>query len=247
MNSSGKAWAVIVAGGKGRRFGSELPKQFAPLSGKPVLAWTLEPFLTHPAFAGVTVVLSPDRVGTPPGWLRSLEGTVLAPGGEARTDSVRQGLATVPAEAGWIAIHDGARPLITRPAISRVLEAARPRRGAVAGRKVTDSLKETDRDGRVVRALDRERLWRAETPQVFPRQLIVDLHREAEEEGFVASDDAALCERYGVEVVMVEISEPNLKITSAVDLDVAEAILERRRSQNGETGSASSSEIDMRR
>jgi 2-C-methyl-D-erythritol 4-phosphate cytidylyltransferase len=118
--------------------------------------------------------------------------------------------------------------LITEEAIGRVLEAAGPRRGAVAGRRVTDSLKEVDAEGRVLRAVNRERLWRAETPQAFPRELIVAVHRDAAAEGVTESDCAALCERYGVEVVVVEIATPNPKVTRAEDLALVDSLLQRR-------------------
>jgi 2-C-methyl-D-erythritol 4-phosphate cytidylyltransferase len=99
---------------------------------------------------------------------------------------------------------------------------------------VTDSLKETDAGGRVLRAVDRDNLWRAETPQIFPRGPIVDVHRRAESDGVVASDCAGLCERYGLEVVLVEIEDPNPKVTHPRDIQVVEALL----AQQGRSPSA---------
>ncbi|MGD8700273.1 MAG: 2-C-methyl-D-erythritol 4-phosphate cytidylyltransferase [Gemmatimonadales bacterium] len=230
MRSSVNAWAVIVAGGQGRRFGGERPKQFIPVRGKPLAAWALEPFQRHPAIRGITLVVPAEAAAMPPLWLERLaqEGLVVAAGGAERTDSVRLGLETVPADVSFVAVHDAARPLITEEAIGRVLEAAGPRRGAVAGRRVTDSLKEVDAEGRVLRAVNRERLWRAETPQAFPRELIVAVHRDAAAEGVTESDCAALCERYGVEVVVVEIATPNPKVTRAEDLALVDSLLQRR-------------------
>jgi 2-C-methyl-D-erythritol 4-phosphate cytidylyltransferase len=152
----------------------------------------------------------------------------LAAGGAERSDSVRLGLATVPEDIEYVAVHDGARPLISAATIARVLEAAGRDRGAVAARRVTDSLKETDAGGRVLRAVSRENLWRAETPQIFPRGPIIDVHRRAELDGVVASDCAGLCERYGLEVVLVEIDDPNPKVTHPRDLQVVEALIARQ-------------------
>ncbi len=194
-----------------------------------MLLWSVEAFRGHPSFAGVTVVLPPQSVEAPPAWLERLvsERIVLAAGGAARSDSVRLGLATVPDEIEFVAVHDGARPLISAAAITRVLEAAGPGHGSVAARRVTDSLKEADADGRVTRAVDRENLWRAETPQIFPRGPIVEVHRKAALDGIVASDCAGLCERYGLDVVLVEIDDPNPKVTQPRDLHIVEALLAR--------------------
>jgi 2-C-methyl-D-erythritol 4-phosphate cytidylyltransferase len=228
--SSSANWAVIVAAGRGIRFGAGEPKQFAALAGRPLVLWSVDVFRAHPAFAGVTLVLPPESVAAPPVWLSRLVSKrfSLAAGGPARCDSVRLGLATVPDEIEYVAVHDGVRPLISSSAITRVLEMAGPGRGAVAARRVTDSLKETDATGRVLRAVNRENLWRAETPQVFPRGPIIDVHRRAEADGVVASDSAGLCERYGLDVVLVEIEDPNPKVTRPTDLQVAEALLARQ-------------------
>jgi 2-C-methyl-D-erythritol 4-phosphate cytidylyltransferase len=229
MRSSANTWAVIVAAGVGERFGTDQPKQFARLGGKPLVLWSIETFHGHPSMLGVTVVVPPVVVAEPPEWLANLAATGVAvvAGGPQRTDSVRLGLESVPPEVEYVAVHDGARPLIDAEAISAVLAKAAPRNGAVAARRVTDSLKEADQDGRILKAVDRERLWHAETPQIFPRDLIVALHRDAYAEGIHESDCAALCERYGVQVVVAEISRPNPKVTHREDLDLLEAMIRR--------------------
>lgn len=234
MPSSASAWAVIVAAGEGRRFGRGEPKQLAPLAGKPLLLRALDPFRGHPRIDGVTLVL-PQRIRRdPPDWLEGLEsdGVRLATGGPTRTDSVRLGLASIPPEVGIVTIHDGVRPLITAAGISRVLAAVSSGRGAIAGRPVTDSLKEVDGAGRIVRSLSREGIWCAETPQAFPRALIEEVHRRADSEGATASDCAALFERYGFPIVMVELEEPNLKITRPADLELAEAWIRSNEKQD---------------
>ncbi len=234
MPSSGEAWAVIVAAGRGERFGS--PKQFAPLAGKPLALWAIEAFRGHPNISGVSVVVAPEAAKAPPDWLRRLQATGIrvVAGGPRRVDSVRLGLASVPVEVALVAVHDGARPAISAESIGRVVRQAGPQLGAIAARPVTDSLKAADDRGRVARSVSRERLWRAETPQVFPRALIIEAHGRAEAERIDASDCATLFERYGWEVALVEISDPNPKVTRPEDLPLVEALL----SQRGPTGEA---------
>ncbi len=229
MSFSGKAWAVIVAAGRGARFSDEEPKQFAALAGKPMVLWSVEAFRGHAGVAGVTLVLPGGTVEAPPPWLTKLEGVALVAGGLHRTDSVRLGLLAVPDDIDLVAVHDGARPLVSGEAIDRVLDAARPGRGAVAGRRETDSLKEVDAERRIVGAPDRARIWRAETPQAFVRNDILEVHRRAEADGRHMSDCAGLCQLYGLEVVMVAVEEPNPKITRQEDMRWVEAYLEARR------------------
>jgi 2-C-methyl-D-erythritol 4-phosphate cytidylyltransferase len=238
MSSSANTWAVIVAAGRSERFRAHGPKQFVTVAGRPLLLWPLDAFRDHEEIAGVTVVLPAETLRQLPEWLRRLqaEGVVLTEGGATRTDSVRAGLATVPGNITCVAVHDAARPLISAAAISHVLGAVTPERGAVAARRVTDSLKEVGEDLLVVRSVSRERLWRAETPQAFPRETIVEVHRRAEREGLHESDCAALCERYGVQVTLVEIAEPNLKVTCSEDLELAEVLLRRRENLAVEPG-----------
>ena len=229
MRSSTKAWAVIVAAGRGDRFGAGEPKQFVAVAGRPLVLWTVDAFRKHPDILGVSLVVPADVAKQPPAWLASLaaEGVSVVAGGVERTDSVRLGLTSVPAAADVVAVHDGARPLVTRQTISRVLAAVEAGRGAIAARRASDSLKQVDGEGRVIRSLNREDVWRAETPQAFPRQLIQDIHRRAELDGVTASDCAGLCERYEVEVVVVESQQLNPKVTRPEDLEWVELWIRR--------------------
>ena len=201
--------------------------------------WAVDAFRGHPDFEGLTLAVPPETIESPPAWLAELgagsRGVILVAGGARRTDSVRLGLESVPAGIGVVAVHDAARPLITREAITRVLRAVGAERGAVAGRRITDSLKEVDEEGRVVGSPDRERIWRAETPQAFPLGPIVDAYRRAESEGVHASDCAGLCQRYGLDVVMVEIDEPNPKITRRDDVGWVEAWIAQRAEEDDGT------------
>ena len=223
--SAPPAAAVIVAGGSGSRMGAAsggVRKQYLELLGEPILLWALRPFLEHPEVAATVVVLPPEDVASAPRWLRELPVEVV-PGGAQRADSVRHGVEAVPAGPELVLIHYGARPLVTRAVVDRVLRAA-VEGGAVAAIRATDTLKEADEEGRVRSTPDRSRLWHAQTPQGFPLPLIRELHARARAEGWSPTDDAALCERYGVPVRLVEGSPENLKVTRPVDLAIAEAL-----------------------
>ncbi|HEV2131811.1 MAG TPA: 2-C-methyl-D-erythritol 4-phosphate cytidylyltransferase [Longimicrobiaceae bacterium] len=220
-----RAGAVIVAAGAGRRLGGEVRKQYVEIAGEPVLLRAIRPFLRHPEIGAVVVVLPPEDVEDPPAWIRELEVT-LAPGGAERGDSVWNGLMALPAEANPLLIHDGARPFVSLEVIERVLAGARSG-GAIAAIRVADTIKRVDDEGRIEATLDRSRLWLAQTPQGFPREAILGAHRRARQEGVAATDDAALCERYGSRIRVVEGSPENIKITRPADLVLAEALARR--------------------
>lgn len=220
--------AVVVAGGSGRRMegaGGGARKQYLEVAGRPVLHWALLAFLRHPRVAEVVVVLPPEDVDDPPAWLRELPVTRV-PGGAERGDSVRHGLQALPREVERVLIHDGARPLVDAETIDRVIDGA-GEGGAVAALPATDTIKEADAAGRVVRTAERATLWHAQTPQGFSRALILELHQRAAAEGVRGTDDASLCEHYGVPVRLVAGAPENIKITRPLDLVVAEALAAR--------------------
>jgi 2-C-methyl-D-erythritol 4-phosphate cytidylyltransferase len=149
---------------------------------------------------------------------------MIAPGGRTRTESVANGLDDLPDEATVVLIHDAARPLVGDDTIDRVVNAVRSGTAAIAALPVVDTLKEVDDSGRITRTLERERLWRAQTPQGFPREVIVRAHREAKAQRLSATDDAALCERLGIPVMVVRGSERAMKITDETDFARVEAL-----------------------
>jgi 2-C-methyl-D-erythritol 4-phosphate cytidylyltransferase len=204
-----RAWAIIVAGGRGSRFGS--PKQFADLGGRPVVAWSLE--TARRACDGVVLVV-PAGARTGP-W----DADVVVPGGATRSQSVRAGLAAVPENAEVIAVHDAARPL-ARPALwAAVLDAvAGGADGAIPAAPVVDTVKEVAPDGHLV-TLDRSRLVAVQTPQAFRAAILRQAHHAGDE----ATDDAALVEAIGGRLVLVEASPDNVKVTSPTDLILAAA------------------------
>ena len=217
---------VIVAAGAGQRTGSTEFKQFRWVAGKPMLLHSVQRFQARADVAMVVCVLPHSEVGDPPPWLfqADLDRLLIATGGRTRQDSVRHGLEDLPTVATTVVIHDAARPLVTDATIDAAIEAARAGRGAVAALPVTDTLKEVAADGRIVATVDRKHLWRAQTPQAFPRALLERAHEAARRDGVEATDDAALCERLGLPVVVVRGSERALKITDESDFARADAL-----------------------
>jgi 2-C-methyl-D-erythritol 4-phosphate cytidylyltransferase len=225
---------VVVAAGQGVRFGGEGPKQFRELRGAPLLLHSLRPFLSHPAVLEVVVVLPPSEAATPPVWLAPLLGERLraVPGGATRMDSVEAGLRVLGELARVVLVHDGARPFPDPAVIDAIIAEARRGVGAVAAVPLHDTLKEAA-DGvsppRIVRTVPRDRLWRAQTPQGFPRALLDTAFRTARADGFVGTDEASLVERTGAPIVLIPDAETNLKVTTPDDFRIAEALAADRR------------------
>ena len=217
---------VIVAAGSGNRVGGTELKQFRWVGGKPMLLHSVQMFQQRRDVAMVVCVLPKAFVGDPPPWLFQCDTDrlLISVGGRERTESVANGLEDLPDEVNIVLVHDAARPFVSSAMVDRVIAEARGGRGAVAALPVVDTLKEVDDDGRVVRTIERTRLWRAQTPQGFPRDLIEQAHAQARAERVVATDDAALFERLGLPVVVVRGSERAMKITDEDDFARAEAL-----------------------
>ena len=217
---------IIVAAGSGSRTGSKELKQFRWVAGKPMLLHSIQAFQARSDVAMVVCVLPREFVGDPPPWIFQSDSDrlLLSVGGRHRGESVANGLEDLPTECEVVVIHDAARPLVSNETIARVIEEARKGNGAVAALPVADTLKRVDSSGRIVETVDRFGLWRAQTPQAFPRQAIERAHREAREADRVATDDAALCEQTGLQVVVVRGSERAVKITEENDFSLAEAL-----------------------
>lgn len=226
------AAAVVVAGGRGERLGGGVRKQYLEIEGVPVLLRAVRAFLAHPGIGAVVVVLPADDAAAPPEWLAGLPVRIV-PGGAERGDSVWNGLQAVPEEMERVLVHDGARPFVDAAVIDRVLEGARAG-GAVAAVPVSDTLKEVDAEGTITGTPDRSRLWRAQTPQGFPRAALVEAYRRARQQGFQATDDAAVFERFAGPVRVVQGSERNLKVTYPDDLALAAWLALASRSAGGE-------------
>jgi len=217
---------VIVAAGSATRTGSSELKQFRWVAGKPMLLHSVETFHARPDVAMIVCVLPRAYAGDPPPWLfqSDPDRLLIAIGGRERGESVYNGLEDIPEEVSVVVIHDAARPLVDNETIDRVIAEARAGRGAVAALPVVDTLKEADEEGRILRTVPRDRLWRAQTPQAFPREMIEQAYVQARAAKLTATDDAALCEQLGMPVVVVRGSERAMKITEPSDFARAEAL-----------------------
>ncbi|HVF14197.1 MAG TPA: 2-C-methyl-D-erythritol 4-phosphate cytidylyltransferase [Acidimicrobiales bacterium] len=210
----GGVWAIVVAGGGGRRFGG--PKQFEDLRGRRVLDWSLA--AARAACDGVIAVVPADRLGD---LGQSTPGAVA--GGATRSASVRAGLAEVPDDAEIVVVHDAARPLAGPELFHRTIAAVRAGAdAAIPGVPVTDTVKRVE-EGRVVETVERTCLVAVQTPQAFRAGILRRAHAGEPE----ATDDAALVEALGGAVVVVDGDPRNLKLTSPDDLVVARALLAR--------------------
>lgn len=208
--------------------GGTVPKQYQEIRGVPMLLWSLRPFTSHPDVADVTVVV-PSGETAAPAWLDDLiaAGLRIVPGGKERMDSVERGLRALPPECAIVLVHDAARPFVGRKVIDAVIARARQGDGAIAAVPLRDTLKASRIDGDsslIARTLPREEMWRAQTPQGFPRPLLERAYQSARRDNAVGTDEAALVERLGERIHLVPDSTWNFKVTTPEDLRLAELI-----------------------
>jgi 2-C-methyl-D-erythritol 4-phosphate cytidylyltransferase len=215
--------AVVVAAGQSRRFGS--PKQFALLKGKSVLERSIQAFDEHPRVAEIILVLPDEKHGRKfKNAFPKISGVVK--GGARRQDSVFEGFRRIdPRRADIVLVHDGARPLVTKELIQRIIEKVEARGAAVPVIPVEDTVKETA-GGEILRTLERAALVRVQTPQGFSYNLLKRALEKAKRDGVFGTDEAALVEKLGAKVFTVPGDPRNIKITTPSDFIMAEALLE---------------------
>lgn len=209
------AVALVVAGGRGERLGSERPKAFVILAGRPMLEWSVVALREVAAIEQIVVALPPGE--------RAPDGCVGVPGGAVRSASVAAALAA--SQGDPVLIHDAARPLLEADLAERVLAGLTDVDGAIAAARVTDTIKEVDADGLVRRSLVRADLWAVQTPQVFRRAALERALAVPDELLAAATDEAWLVERGGGRVRIVEAPRENIKVTTRLDLRIAEQLL----------------------
>jgi len=221
--------AIVVAGGRGTRFGGHRPKQFLELNGAPVIVQTLRQFERAGEIQNVIVVLPADQTAGFESLIKKFDlkkvSHVVA-GGETRAQSVRNGLAAIE-QANIVAVHDGVRPLVTPDEIDQVVRVANDNGAAILVAPVGDTVKEIEQD-RVKQTLPRQNLRRALTPQCFRFEVLKRAYQrlpEFESSGNEVTDESFLVEQLGVEIVAVEGSARNIKITREEDLVIAKTIL----------------------
>ncbi len=217
--------AIIVAAGSGQRFKSEIPKQFLEINGKTVLEWTMERFQNAISVDAIVLVLARDQIadfGTRAKAFTKLSSIVS--GGTSRAGSVMNGLEAVAADCEIVAVHDGARPLVSVDEIERTIEPARMSGASCLVAAVTDTIKSI-RGREIADTLDRGKLRRALTPQAFRKDLLERAFQMAGPDAAEATDECYLVEKLGHPIAIVEGRATNIKITHPEDLILAELML----------------------
>lgn len=225
--------AVVLAAGGSVRMGTD--KILAPLGELPVLARTLRPFQESELIQEIVVVTASDKLNEVADLCREYNiGKVskVVAGGKTRSESALTGVSEVSSKISLIAIHDGARPLVTTDLIRRTVEAAAKRNAVVPAIRSTDTLKTAAEDGVIVGAVDRNTTWRIQTPQVFKADLIKAALTKAMKQGLPLTDDSSAMDLLGVKTYIVEGDEENIKLTRPLDLLLAAAILRDRRERS---------------
>ncbi|MDF1656362.1 MAG: 2-C-methyl-D-erythritol 4-phosphate cytidylyltransferase [Verrucomicrobiales bacterium] len=218
--------AIIVAAGSSRRMGFD--KLAADLAGESVLSRSILAFQACPDVAEIRVVTSPEKIEPLGGDVRRLGITKFVEaieGGSERHLSVNAGLSRISEEIDLVAVHDGARPLISHEAISHCAEVAMQTGAASLAHRVADTLKRADENSDVSGAVSRDNLWAMETPQIFNLQLLRRAYAAVLDKGAIVTDEVSAIESLGEKVRLVENHDPNLKITVPGDLLVAGAVL----------------------
>jgi 2-C-methyl-D-erythritol 4-phosphate cytidylyltransferase / 2-C-methyl-D-erythritol 2,4-cyclodiphosphate synthase len=217
--------AIIAAGGRGERLGGARPKQLLAVADREILDRSVSTFVRHPRVQQIVVALPAELVADPPAYLiGQAKPIAIVAGGARRQESVANGFAAADSRADVILIHDAARPFASPALIDRTIDAACQVGAALAAVQAHDTVKHARRDGVVGRTIPREEIFLAQTPQGFRREVLRDALALAEREHIEATDEAALAERAGHRVQLVEGESTNIKITTADDLPIAEAI-----------------------
>ena len=221
--------AIIAAGGRGTRFGAAVPKQLLMLGGRPLLQHSVDALLRCDVISSIAVALPAEIAADPPSYLRTPSKPIhIVIGGARRQDSVRNAFGAVASVADIVLIHDAARPFLTDDIIRRTVAAAAEGGAAIAAVRARDTVKRGDAHGRIVATLPRDEIYLAQTPQAFRTAVLRDaLAVDAD-----ATDEAALAERAGHRVQLVESDPRNMKITTAEDLEMAERLVVTRGQQS---------------
>jgi 2-C-methyl-D-erythritol 4-phosphate cytidylyltransferase len=222
--------ALVPAAGSGSRMGGTLPKQYLPLSGRPLIAHTLQVLISHPRIERVFVVLSPEDVHWDMQSIQNEKLSVLRCGGETRAQSVTSGLKSLADDLksdDWVLVHDAARPCLRQEHLDKLFSTlADDPVGGILAMPVADTLKRADAEQRIAETVPRESLWQAQTPQMFRYALLLNALQKA---GDQVTDEASAIEKMGLKPKLVEGDAGNLKVTYPRDLELAAMILQQQR------------------
>jgi 2-C-methyl-D-erythritol 4-phosphate cytidylyltransferase len=222
-----KVSAIIPAAGQGTRMGSSTPKQFLLLQGKPILHHTLRAFEASGQVDSVILVVpEKDFPAAKKEWLQGYDiVTKIVIGGKERQDSVYNGFQALDCDTDVVLVHDGVRPFVDGDMIKRAIDAAKNFGAAITAVPVNDTIKLADAEGFVEKTVDRNGLWRIQTPQAFQYAVLKDAFQKAVQDSYYGTDEGSLLEYAGKKVKIIEGSEMNIKITRQEDLILGEAIL----------------------
>lgn len=230
--------AIVVAAGRGRRIREKKEKQYLLLQKKPLLFYCLDVLQRTKVIDEVILVANKDQINFCQEELvaryKLTKVKKIVKGGRRRQDSVLNGTKALPLATEIVLIHDGVRPFITPKLIENAVQELKGCDGVVLGLPVVETVKQADKTKKVIKTLKRNVLYSVQTPQVFKKEALVEAYRKAKKDKFYGTDDASLLERAGFKVKIVEGSDENIKITTSLDLVVAEAILNKR--AKGESG-----------
>lgn len=222
--------AVIVAAGSGARMGGSINKQLIDISGCPILVRSIAAFEKAETISEIVVVTSEDIIGLISDYIKlySFEKvTTIIKGGSTRQESVSLGLKNIGQSCEYIAIHDGARPFATPELIDRVSSAAYGTAGAIAGVKVSNTIKQVDESGYVEKTISRDYLYQIQTPQTFNTVIYKTALKTAQLSGYEYTDDSQLLENIGKKIKIVDGEECNIKITTPLDVTLGRIIAEK--------------------
>jgi len=222
-----KVSAIIPAAGQGTRMGSSTPKQFLLLNGQPILHHTLRAFETCGLVNSVTLVMPKNELEQArKRWLENYNIVKnIVQGGKERQDSVHNGFKAIDADTDIVIVHDGVRPFVTPDMIGRSIEEAQKFGAAITAIPVNDTIKQTDSEDFVTRTVDRNGLWRVQTPQAFQYAILAEAFQKAMNDSYYGTDEGSLLEYAGKKLKIIEGSELNIKITRPEDLILGEGIL----------------------
>jgi len=226
-----KIVALIAAAGKGKRMNARINKPFIPIFGKPILAYTIEKFEKCKLIDKIYLLVNAEEkeichknIILKYNFFKVQE---LVDGGKTRQDSIYNGLKALDKDTDIVVIHDGARPLVEATTIRDSIEKAQEYGAAIAVIPIKDTVKKSENNFFINKTLNREEIWRSQTPQTFKYDIILPAYHQAYKDKYLATDDAAIVERYGHKVKLIIGSEENIKITTPFDVIVAEIFLKK--------------------